>query len=203
MLEYGWASSFIFLAPYYHWSIAAGYWNYTTYVVFEATLAAPLLGYLREKKNLPVGIFVILGGVMIGFAYFALTHASHIWIAYVGYAASGGLGSGFAYAAGVNGVQKWFPEKKGWRTGLVNGAWAYGDFPFIIWWAYGGLGYPGLTANNYCTNIAPMLLITGGIIMVIQIVAGILMKDPPKGWWPGYIDPITWRKQRLTSRISA
>ena len=36
------------------------------------------------------------------------------------------------YSSCINIVAKWYPEKKGWRTGFVNGGWAYGAVPFII-----------------------------------------------------------------------
>ncbi len=36
------------------------------------------------------------------------------------------------YSSCINIVAKWYPEKKGWRTGFVNGGWAYGAVPFIF-----------------------------------------------------------------------
>ena len=44
----------------------------------------------------------------------------------------GGIGSGMVYSSCINIVAKWYPEKKGWRTGFVNGGWAYGAVPFIL-----------------------------------------------------------------------
>jgi len=51
--------------------------------------------------------------------------------AYLGYAVLGGIAPE-VYSSAINIVAKWYPEKKGWRTGFVNGGWAYGAVPFII-----------------------------------------------------------------------
>ncbi len=53
----------------------------------------------------------------------------------------GGIGSGMVYSSCINIVAKWYPEKKGWRTGFVNGGWAYGAVPFIL--VIGGIQHRG------------------------------------------------------------
>jgi hypothetical protein len=40
--------------------------------------------------------------------------------------------AGFVYATCVNMVGKWYPERKGGKTGFVNGGFAYGSVPFIF-----------------------------------------------------------------------
>ena len=75
----------------------------------------------------------IIGGIVCGIVgYGLLATSTNIWQAYLGYAVLGGIGSGMVYSSCINIVAKWYPEKKGWRTGFVNGGWAYGAVPFII-----------------------------------------------------------------------
>jgi MFS family permease len=94
------------------------------------------------------------------------------------------------YSSCINIVAKWYPEKKGWRTGFVNGGWAYGAVPFII--VIGGIS--GAALNMTPSQIKSYIL-WQGLIMTIGIgIAGIFMKDPPKNWWPKEIDPLNWQK---------
>ncbi len=94
-------------------------------------------GFLRNRGILPVRRAVIIGGLVCGILAYGITaYSTQIWEAYFGYAFLGGVGSGMVYSSCINIVAKWYPEKKGWRTGFVNGGWAYGSVPFII--AVGG-----------------------------------------------------------------
>jgi MFS transporter, OFA family, oxalate/formate antiporter len=37
--------------------------------------------------------------------------------------------------------------------------------------------------------------------MTIGIVlGGLVMKDPPKNWWPAEVDPLNWAQTRRTTR---
>ncbi len=110
----------------------------------------------------------------------------------------GGIGSGMVYSSCINIVAKWYPEKKGWRTGFVNGGWAYGSVPFII--AIGGFNSGG-GATIMTPAHAKHFIIIQGIIMTVGIVlAGFSLKDPPKNWWPKSVDPLNWQKFRKTAR---
>ena len=55
-----------------------------------------------------------------------------MFLAYLGFGFFGGIGAGFVYATCVNMVGKWYPERKGGKTGFVNGGFAYGSVPFIF-----------------------------------------------------------------------
>ena len=57
---------------------------------------------------------------------------SNVFFAYLGFGFFGGTAAGFVYATCVNMVGKWYPERKGGKTGFVNGGFAYGSVPFIF-----------------------------------------------------------------------
>jgi len=106
----------------------------------------------------------------------------------------GGIGSGMVYSSCINIVAKWYPEKKGWRTGFVNGGWAYGSVPFII--AIGGFSSGGGALTNMSPSSVKTFIIWQGIIMTVGIgIAGWFLKDPPKNWWPKEIDALNWHKR--------
>ncbi len=82
-------------------------------------------GYLQDKYSpKPValaGSFLLgLGMVLSGF-----TPMSAPWLMYVFYGVIGGLGVGAVYTTTVSVVQKWFPDKRGFATGMMVGAFGF------------------------------------------------------------------------------
>lgn len=177
--EYGWGASEKTLAQAYHWNLSAAFWNYTVYVIFEAGASYPT-GRMRERGILSPRWAVFIGGVMVLIAYFSLAHASQLWVAYVLYAAVGGWGSGMVYSSAINIVSKWYPEKKGLRTGFVNGAYAYGSVPFIFLFSY------YFTPRNYAGVLEMVGIVLGGVLILVSF----FFRDPPKNWWPADVDPL-------------
>ena len=98
------------------------------------------------------------------------------------------------YSSAINIVPKWYPEKKGWRTGFVNGGWAYGrravhhrDRRVHL--------RRGAAANMSPGSVKTFIFVQGSIMTVGIGLAGWFMKDPPKNWWPKEIDPLNWHKR--------
>jgi MFS transporter, OFA family, oxalate/formate antiporter len=188
LLEYTWGALNPSLEAVHHWGPAPVFWAFSFFVIFESFVQI-LTGYLRNRGILQVRWAVISGGIICGvIGYGLLASATSIWQAYIGYAVLGGIGSGMVYSSCINIVAKWYPEKKGWRTGFVNGGWAYGAVPFIL--VIGGFstgaGVPVMSAGSLKTYIWVQ-----AILMTVLIgIAGAFMKDPPKNWWPKEVDPL-------------
>ena len=180
LLEYTWGTVSGSLQAAHHWSLAQTFWAFSFFVVFESFVQIGA-GYLRNRGYLPVRWATIIGGIVCGIVgYGLLAYSTTIWQAYLGYAALGGIGSGMVYSSCINIVAKWYPERKGFLTGFVNGGWAYGAVPFII--VIGGLS--GAALNMTPSQIKNYILWQGIIMTVGICLAGIFMKDPPKNWWP-------------------
>lgn len=122
------------------------------------------------------------GSVMCAAGFLALSHLSNVLLAIVGFGVIGGIGSGLVYATCINMVGKWFPERRGARTGFVNGGFAYGSLPFIFIF-----NYAFDTANYH-----RVLDLIGCYVMIVVLSAAFFFKDPPKNWWPADIDPLTY-----------
>src|SRR5579875_600051 len=178
LLEYTWGALSGSLQAAHGWGNAPTFWLFSFYVIFESFVQIGT-GFLRNRGILKVRWAVIVGGLVCGIiGYGILATSTSIWTAYLGYAALGGIGSGMVYSSCINIVAKWYPEKKGWRTGFVNGGWMTG----------GGVG-------NLSPHTVKVFIITQGIIMTVGIgIAGWFMKDPPKNWWPREVDPLNWHK---------
>src|SRR5215470_2808974 len=200
LLEYTWGALNGSLAAVHHWGPGPVYWAFSFFVIFESFVQI-FTGIARNRGILNVRWAVIIGGIVCGIVgYGLLATATSIWQAYLGYAVLGGIGSGMVYSSCINIVAKWYPEKKGWRTGFVNGAWAYGAVPFIFIIGAAGTG-SGVT--NMTNAQVHRYIIIQGIIMTVGIVAaGIFMKDPPKNWWPKEIDPLNWHKHSTRDLLS-
>jgi OFA family oxalate/formate antiporter-like MFS transporter len=193
LLEYTWAALSGSLSASHHWGAAPTFWLFSFFVVFESFVQIGT-GLLRNRGILPVRWATIIGGIICGVvAYLWLANSTTIWTAYASYAVLGGIGSGMVYSSCINIVAKWYPEKKGWRTGFVNGGWAYGAVPFIIW--IGGFNTGGGAAGTLSSSQVHNYIIVQGIIMTVGIaIGGWFLKDPPKNWWPKAIDPLNWQK---------
>jgi len=192
LLEYTWGALNGSLAAVHHWGPGPVYWAFSFFVIFESFVQI-FTGILRNRGILNVRWAVIIGGIVCGIVgYGLLATATSIWQAYLGYAVLGGIGSGMVYSSCINIVAKWYPEKKGWRTGFVNGGWAYGAVPFIF--IIGAASSGGGATTMSPSTLKTYILIQGAIMTVGIVAAGFFMKDPPKNWWPKEIDPLNWQK---------
>jgi MFS transporter, OFA family, oxalate/formate antiporter len=193
LLEYTWAALSGSLAASHHWGPAPTFRLFSFFVIFESFVQIGT-GYLRNRGILTVRWATIIGGIVCGIiAYLWLANSTSIWTAYASYAVLGGIGSGMVYSSCINIVAKWYPEKKGWRTGFVNGGWAYGSVPFII--AIGGFtSGAGASATLTPAHVKNFIIIQGIIMTVGIVIAGWFLIDPPKNWWPKEIDPLDWHK---------
>jgi MFS family permease len=198
LVEYTWGALSGSLQAAHHWGDAPVFWLFSFFVIFESFVQIAT-GFMRNRGILPVRRAVMIGGLVCGIlAYLITAESTNIWEAYFGYAFLGGIGSGMVYSSCINIVAKWYPEKKGWRTGFVNGGWAYGSVPFIL--AIGGFS-TGAGVGTLDPGAVKQFIIIQGIIMTVGIfVAAMFMKDPPKNWWPADVDPLNWAKSKRSAR---
>ena len=75
---------------------------------------------------------MMLGALGTLLGYLSLAYAPNVIVAYFGFGMFSGIGAGLVYATCVNMVGKWYPERKGGKTGFVNGGFAYGSVPFVF-----------------------------------------------------------------------
>jgi MFS transporter, OFA family, oxalate/formate antiporter len=199
LLEYTWGALSGSLQASHHWNTAWTFWLFSFFVVFES-FVQPVTGYLRNRGILQVRYAVMIGGVVCGIlGYGLLALSGNLAVNYLGYAVLGGIGSGMVYSSAINIVLKWYPEKKGWRTGFLNGGWAYGSVPFIL--AIGGFNTGGGAVGTLTAGQVKTFILWQGAIMTVGIcLAGWFMKDPPKNWWPKEVNPLDPSKFKHIAR---
>lgn len=177
--EYAFASAEDTLHTAHAWSSLHIFWMLGVWVFFQAAVAFPA-GKLRESGKLPARSAMMLGALGTFLGYLSLAYAPHVIVAYIGFGMFSGMGAGMVYATCVNMVGKWYPERKGGKTGFVNGGFAYGSVPFVFLFT----GYMDMT------NFRWVLVSVGVLLAVTVAVAGYFFKDPPKNWWPADVDPL-------------
>ena len=177
--EYAFTSAEDTLSSAHGWHGAHIFWLLAVWVFFQAAVAFPA-GKMRESGRLSARSAMLLGAMGTVLGYVALAYAPTVFWAYLGFGLFGGGGAGFVYATCINMVGKWYPERKGGKTGFVNGGFAYGSVPFIfIFTNYLDLG-------NYGT----ILPAVGLFLAAAVAVSGFFFRDPPKNWWPAHVDPL-------------
>ncbi|MFG2497656.1 OFA family MFS transporter [Streptomyces sp. NPDC048441] len=179
VFEYAFGSAEDTLSHAHGWTQSNTFWILSVWVFFQAGIAFPA-GWMREKGILSARGAMYIGSFMCLIGFLALSHLNNVWLAIIGFGVIGGVGSGFVYATCINMVAKWFPERRGAKTGFVNGGFAYGSLPFIFIFNY------AFDTGNYHR----VLDLIGAYILVVVLTCAFFFKDPPKNWWPSDVDPL-------------
>jgi MFS family permease len=177
--EYAFTSAEDTLSEAHGWHGAHIFWLLGVWVFFQAAVAFPA-GRLRESGKLSARSAMMLGAAGSLLGYVSLAYSPSVFWAYLGFGVFGGAAAGFVYATCVNMVGKWYPERKGGKTGFVNGGFAYGSVPFIFIF----------TSYMDVSNYQGLLFGIGVLLAALVAASGFFFKDPPKNWWPAHVDPL-------------
>jgi MFS family permease len=189
VFEYAYGSAAKTLQATYNWSDTQTFTLVGVWGFFQAGIALPA-GRLRERSVFPARAAMLTGAVLCLIAFLTIANTGNIVVVVLGYSVLGGIGAGLVYASCINIVGKWFPERKGWLTGFVNGGFAYGSIPFIIIFNY------WFTPANHSL----VLSLVGVYMLVLMAGTGWFFSDPPRNWWPASVDPINWAKDEKARR---
>lgn len=139
------------------------------------TIGSVIGGKLASRYS--TRIIVIIGGIILsgGFLLASFVTENTPWMLWLGYGVIGGTGMGFTYSTTIACSQSWFPEKKGFVTGLIVSALGFGGVVFTpiierLIEAFGGaqVGEP------------KTFMVLSGIFLVVCTVGGLFIKNPPK-----------------------
>jgi MFS family permease len=190
VFEYGYGAAAATLQTHNHWSLSQAFWIVTIWAVFQPLVAFPA-GRLRESGVLSVRTAMLVGAVFSAVGFAAIADTSSIVLVILGYSVLGGIGAGLVYASCINMVGKWFPEKRGARTGFVNGGFAYGAVPFIFVFTYW----------FHASNFALILNLIAVYMLLVLGLCAVFFRDPPKNWWPAEIDPLAWAEEAKQDKL--
>ncbi len=168
------------------WSVTSVTLTFTI-CVFVLGVAAFFGGLWLNKKG--PRVVALTGGFLYGLGVFLASYTSSLGWLYLTYGVIGGIGLGFGYIVPVAVLLKWFPDKRGLITGI----------------AVGGFGAGALVT----APVASHLIQTVGVLktfaylgiayLVVTMIAGFFMQNPPEGYRPeGWTPSATQKAQRAT-----
>lgn len=192
VFEYAYGSAEDTLSEAHGWTHTNTFWILSVWIFFQAAVAFPA-GRLREKGVLSARAAMLIGAVLSLGGFLAISHLHNVFLAIAGFGLLGGTGAGLVYATCINMVGKWYPERRGGKTGFVNGGFAYGALPFIFIFNY------AFDTGNY----RQVLDLVGLYVLASVAICGLFFKDPPKNWWPRHIDPLAWSRDSAARAVLA
>ncbi len=151
-----------------------------TIAVFSLGWAAFAGGlWMRAKGPRVVGL---TGGLLYGGGMFLASFAGHgLWVLYLSYGVVGGVGIGLSYIVPIATLVKWFPDRRGFITGV----------------SVAGFGAGALITAPIATRLIQLVGVfqtfawLGVAALVCVMGASLLMKEPPTGWLPAGWKPVS------------
>jgi oxalate/formate antiporter len=143
-------------------------WTITILIVLQTWLS-PLQGYLVDK--LGPKVLIGLGAVMSGAGWIASAYITNLISLYLTYGLLCGVGTGIVYIGIIGLMVRWFPERRGFATGVVAAGYGFGailtTFPIDDM----------LKASGYQRT----LIVFGAIFAAIGLVGALLLRAPREG----------------------
>lgn len=137
-------------------------------VLIGQLITGPLLKVMKMRT------LIGIGGIGFGLGWFLTGFASTPFELYLFFSVIGGLSDGFLYNSTVSVALKWFPDKRGFASGVCTGC--MGLAPLIF------APFGNMLIENLSVFYA--FQICGGIFLIVRIVFGWFVKDPPEGYLP-------------------
>ena len=142
------------------------------------TIGSVIGGKLAVKYSTRSVVFT--GGIILSIGFFlaSFVTANHPWILWVTYGIMGGAGMGFTYSTTIACVQKWFPHKKGFVTGIIVSALGFGGVVFtpiveILITTFGGAG----------AGEPKTFLVLSVVFLAVCSIGSIFLKNPPENYF--------------------
>jgi oxalate/formate antiporter len=140
-------------------------WTITALIVLQTWLS-PLQGYLVERMG--PKLLIGFGAVLSGLGWIASASITSTWGLYLTYGLLCGVGTGIVYIGIIGLMVKWFPDRRGFATGVVAAGYGFGailtTFPIDSM----------LKASGYQRT----LVVFGAIFAAVGLLAALLLRAP-------------------------
>ncbi len=174
---YAWSVFRVPLTKQFGWSASQVTLTFTL-AIFAVGFAA-FFGGLWLNRSGP-RVVAVTGGVLYGLGVFLASFSNgRLWWLYLTYGLIGGAGLGLAYIVPVSVLVKWFPDKRGLLTGIAVGGFGVGAL----------ITAPVATHLIQSVGVLPTFAYLGVAYLVVTVVAGWFMQNPPAEWAPAGWSP--------------
>jgi MFS transporter, OFA family, oxalate/formate antiporter len=126
-LQYAWTLFSSPLSEQLEVSIVTIQYAFTLFVMFQ-TFTQPFSGYFLDKFG--YRRLYIIGAILAGGGWIMMGQAISIAGLYLFYALAG-VGAAIIYGGSVSIAVRWYPDRRGFASGIVVGAFGMGSIPFI------------------------------------------------------------------------
>lgn len=136
------------------------------------TFFSPFQGYLVEKFG--PRLLLSVGAILTGLSWIFAAKVDSLSGLYLTYGLLGGIGTGIIYVGVVGLMVKWFPDRRGFATGMVAAGYGMGAImtTFPITNSLAGVG------------LAQTLTVFGAAFAVIGTLAALGLRQPPANFQP-------------------
>ncbi|HUN48186.1 MAG TPA: oxalate/formate MFS antiporter [Stellaceae bacterium] len=183
--QYTWALFTGALTKEYGVTLAVLQWAFSLLIILQ-TFLSPLQASLVERFG--ARALISTGAVMAGASWMLSAYATNVWMLYLTYGVVGGFGTGIVYVGIIGLMVRWFPDRRGFATGLAAAGYGVGAIltTFPISDMLPGYGY------------AKTWLIWGAIQAVIGFAAALGLRSPPEAYHP--VGVVAVRDERQSRR---
>ena len=169
---YAWSVFRVPLAKQFGWSISEVTLTFTI-SIFVLGIAAFFGGLWLNRRG--PRIVAVTGGALYGLGVFLASFSAHkLWWLYLSYGLIGGIGLGFGYIVPVAVLVKWFPDRRGFITGVAVGGFGAGAL----------ITAPLATRLIQSVGVLNTFAYLGIADLLVTVVGGLFMQNPPDGWKP-------------------
>ncbi len=185
---YAWSVFRLPLAKQFGWSISQLTLTFTI-AIFALGCAAFFAGLWLNRSG--PRIVAMTGGVLYGLGVFLASFSAHkLWWLYLSYGLIGGTGLGFGYIVPVAVLVKWFPDRRGLLTGIAVGGFGAGAL----------VTAPVATKLIQSVGVLPTFAYLGIAYLIITVIAGYFMQNPPADWKPAGWTPSALQTSQRSAR---
>ena len=181
-------------SPPYEFTARQSQWVFSIGLLTFAVVMALIAGRWQARSG--PRIVALTGGAVMGLGYLiAGLSGTNYWGILLGVGVLGGAGIGLAYVCPIAALVKWFPDQKGFITGLAVAGFGFGA---LIWiklthgFTFGPLKLTGEWAGLYGMGwtVNQVWLLYGVMFAVLIALGSAVLVNPPQGWLPaGWTPP--------------
>jgi len=177
------------------WTIPQVGWIYSI-ALFMLGMSAAVFGKWVERsgprKTMVVSAACFCGGLLISALGVKL---KMLWLLYLGYGFTGGIGLGLGYISPVSTLIKWFPDRPGMATGMA--IMGFGGGALIG----APLGVKLMEHFKSATSIgvAEAFIAMAGLYAVSMLFGAFIVRVPAEGWKPEGWEPKEHVKPMVTN----
>jgi MFS transporter, OFA family, oxalate/formate antiporter len=169
---YAWSVFRIPLSRQFGWSISQVTLTFTISWFFLG--CSSVIGGLWLKRSGARVVAMVAGLLWGGGVFLSSFSAYKLWWLYLTYGAMGGVGLGMGYIVPIAVLVKWFPERRGFITGLAVAGFGAGSL----------VSAPIAGRLIQSVGVMQTFAYLGIAYAIVAIAAGSFMQAPPEGWSP-------------------